>query len=102
MPHHVVMPFQVGGFRGPELASHLNAVREAIAAQENISGATVRRDDQSDAVTVQFDVASDDYKVVTRSAIRVVKSAVVSVVSVVSGAAWQNWTHDGPTRITAN
>jgi hypothetical protein len=93
------MPFQVGGFSGPELASHLKAVLEAIAAQETISGATVQRDDQSDTVTVQFDVASDDYKVVTRSAIRVVKSAVVSVGA---AAAWQNWSHDGPTRITAN
>jgi hypothetical protein len=97
MSYHVAMPFQVNG--GPELDGDLETVRQAIAAQEGISGANVQRDAQSDTMTVEFDVASDDHKAVMRSAIRVVKSAVVSTES---DAAWRNWNHDGPTRITAN
>lgn len=97
MSHHVAMPFQVNG--GPELDGHLDSVRQAIAAQEGVSGASVQRDAQSGTVTVQFDVASDDHKAVMRSAIRVVKSAVVSAGP---DGMWRNWNHDGPTRITAN
>lgn len=98
MEHRVVMPFRVTGMAAESLTQHPEAVEKAVNEQDRIGSAAVRQSPETGAVSVQFDVASDDYDDVARTAIRVVKSAVKAAGP---EGAWKSWDHDGPTRITA-